>query len=249
MPRCTTILISLFFLFNLLPASWAFAGELDKFEEDATKVKEDKPSSQHNHNDDDSFLGDIFAQIVISAGKGSLSREGYAEEGDTVAKRQQGDRLLPRARLDVAGQFLEHDISAVDLRGEVGYAAFAGQVRYTRMWEDSNGNALTTTYGHFLLRMALGSKGEMDLGVGALNLAGRQSTTGVSMTLPIQVHGDNFGVEARPAWSALNDNVIQDYDVALVAGVRFVALRAGYRWLLAPHETLKGPYAGVSLSW
>ncbi len=249
MARCTTIFISLFFLFNFLPASCALAGELDKFEEDATKVKEDKPSSQHNHNDDDSILGDIFVHIVMSLGKESMSREGHAEEGDTVAKRQRGERLLPRARLDVSGQFLEHDISAVDLRGEVGYAAFAGQVRYTRMWEDGSGDALTTTYGHFLFRLALGSKGEMDLGVGALNLAGRQSTTGVSTTLPIQVHGDNFGVEARPVWSALNGNVIQDYDVALVAGVRFVAFRAGYRWLLAPHETLKGPYAGVSLSW
>ena len=251
MPRYITILFPLLFLLNILPTSRAFAGQLDKFEADATKMKEEKPSSQRSHlyNDDSSFLGELLVIIFSAAGNNSYAREGSPAEGDLVAKRKKGDRLLPRARLDVVGELVEHDISAVDLRGEVGYACIAGQVRYTRMWEDGNRDVLNTTYGHVLFRMAFGSQGEMDLGLGAVNLAGRRSTTAFSVTLPIQVHGDNIGIEARPAWSTPNGNVMQDYDVAVVAGLQFIALRAGYRWLLAPHETLKGPYAGVSLSW
>ena len=51
-----------------------------------------------------------------------------------------------------------------------------------------------------------------------------------------------MGIEIRPAWA---ENVT-DVDVALLLTLGPSSLKAGYRWIEHPHESLNGPYAGVS---
>jgi hypothetical protein len=40
---------------------------------------------------------------------------------------------------------------------------------------------------------------------------------------------------------------VSDYDLAALLGWRYVSLKAGYRWVSSPRESLNGPYAGLSL--
>ena len=51
---------------------------------------------------------------------------------------------------------------------------------------------------------------------------------------------------AAPAQGKL-DAFESDYDVAALLTWRNVSLKAGYRWVASPHESLAGPYAGLSL--
>jgi hypothetical protein len=52
----------------------------------------------------------------------------------------------------------------------------------------------------------------------------------------------NFGVEFRPAWS----DRVSDYDLGVLITWRYASLKTGYRWVLTPHESLNGPYVGLS---
>ena len=91
------------------------------------------------------------------------------------------------------------------------------------------------------------------LGLGGLVISGNETASGISGTAPVLIHPWEFlGLEFRPAWAGVNDNVVQDYDLSLLAGWRFVSVRAGYRWTILddahfraaaiPEEDLWGPY-------
>lgn len=176
-----------------------------------------------------------------------VSRESEAVE---VAPRRPGEALIPFARFDAGYQFVASDVSALDLRAEAGYAMAAIQVRRTEYREKEPKDDLETTGIHALYRMSFGNHFEMDIGLGALVLQRDGSRSGFSFTLPILIHpSDRFGIEFRPAWSDLGGSTIQDYDVTVLVGVRYVSARAGYRWVRAGFAHLDGPEVGVAVRW
>ncbi len=171
-------------------------------------------------------------------------------EAIDVGPRRPGEALIPFARLDMGYQFLESDVSALDIRAEAGYAMAAVQVRRTDYREKEPKDDLATTAIHALYRMSFGNSFGMDIGLGALVLQREGSRSGFSFTLPFLIHpSDHFGIELRPAWSDLGGSTIQDYDVAIVGGWRHVSARAGYRWVRAGFAHLDGPEVGVSVRW
>ena len=85
---------------------------------------------------------------------------------------------------------------------------------------------------------------------GAVFLDSDSSESGFSFALPIRVAPVSFAsLEYRPTWGWINENTISDEDLALCVGVRYVSLRAGYRWTKVQSTTLDGPIVGVLLSW
>jgi len=170
--------------------------------------------------------------------------------GKGVRPRREGEALIPVLRIDVTYQNAGSDITAWDYRFEAGYGPVGFQMRRTVYDENAPAASLEVFEYHALYRMSAGSKLEVDLGVGAMILNGLQSNNGYSVTVPILYHPTDFyGLEFRPVWSSINENDIQDFDLAVLFGWRYASVKAGYRWLRSPHQSLDGPEIGIALRW
>lgn len=225
------------------------ASQLDNFEYQATKSSPEKGDHKRDDefDDDDSFsscLGSFFGVVVEGAA------DGIREAGDGAGPTElPGLRHRPVVRFDYSYQSVKSDIRADDFRLEVGQDQFAVQIRTTHYRESRPKDDLELTEGYFLYRIASRHL-DVDLGIGALNLAGNDSNTGGSLTLPLALHANDYlGVEFRPSWSFIGANTIGDYDLALACGWKYVALRGGYRWVQVHGASLDGPYLGISLRY
>jgi hypothetical protein len=261
------ILIGLTFL-----SPCAMAGKLEDFEKDATKERvEDKtpePSHSHHHGTESMVDRDVanclgggiasfLGLFLVEFGKVSYHRAGpddyvvkspSSEKETVIENRKSGQALIPIARLDISYQDVESDVSAMDYRGEVGYGPVALQVRETHYAEERPDDDLDILQIHMLYRMSIGEKIEIDLGFGGMSIEGENDNSGLSITVPVLIHSwDYFGVEFRSSWSSINNNTIQDYDLSLLTGWRYLSLRAGYRRVMSDTESLSGPFAGLSL--
>lgn len=264
-----------FFLVCLMLPLPVFAGTLSDFEYDAIK-KNEGPAEKGNTDSNSKAsgnegvaegiakgfaegfgegIGNILVGGVVSifayGGGASLARvEGNGYEKYETQPRREGEALIPFARVDVGYQDVKSDVTAADLCAEIGYAPFGIHVRQTRYWEDGPKDNLTATQIQGLYRMSIGSKAELDLGIGSLYLEGDESNSGASFTVPVLIHpSDFFGFEFRPVWSSINGNTINDYDAALLLGWRFASLRISYRWFMTDHESLNGPQIGIAMRW
>jgi hypothetical protein len=76
-------------------------------------------------------------------------------------------------------------------------------------------------------------------------LTGRDDdTTQPAWTLPMHFRPADFlAIDFVPVWT----DTIGDYDLGLLFFWRYVFLKAGYRWLVRPAESLEGPYGGVTI--
>lgn len=202
------------------------------------------------------FPGKALTELFggIAAG-GRLSREriepdssGAQKDGSIV--RKSGEALIPFLRVDVLYQEVERDVTATDLTVLAGYGPIGVQMRRTVFSEEVPDDRLRVAEYHVLYRMSAGRTFEVDLGAGAMVLDGKAENSGFSLTLPLLWHPkDFFGIEFRPLWSTINENDIQDHDLSVLLGWRYCSLRAGYRWVRSPSESLDGPHIGVSMRW
>lgn len=225
----------------------ALAGKLDDFETEATEGDGDGGGGDSDDvyvdgEDDAYFAAALFALLVPVYGA--------TKSWDSVGSRAPGEATLAFARVDAAYQLVESDVDAGDLRGELGYGPFALQARETHYDEDQPRDSLDLIQAHALLRMLFLPMLEVDLGLGAIVLDGDGTETGFSGTVPVLIHPWDFlGLEFRPAWAAVNDSTVSDYDLSLLAGWRFISARAGYRWTDSGDETLNGPIFGLAARW
>jgi hypothetical protein len=269
-------LLAAFFLFAATGS--ALAGQLEDFEWDASRrhqqnVSETRKSTSGNKSSvsDDiisdmageclslgcaplvqGVLGGLFSGLA-SGGAQSWKRvdaEGTGALNPDSGLRKSGEALLPFLRLDALYQNVEGDVTAKDIRFEAGYGPLGFQVRRTIYDEKDPITSLELTEYYFLYRMSSGSMVEIDLGLGGTELKGTQFNSGLSVTVPVLYHPSQFfGIELRPAWSSINESSIQDVDAAVLVGMRYISVKAGYRWMRSPHQSLDGPEAGLSLRW
>jgi hypothetical protein len=251
-------LLSVLLLLLLAGQSWA--GTLSDFEKDATKQESSEKSRRHRPEPEPSdeepsnIFGEIIGEAIVKPISLAIVYGGSASWQRAVGAHQQprrdGDPLLPKFRIDSSYQIVADDVQALDLRGEAGFGPIALQVRHTRYWEQHPADRLSTTQVHLLYRMSPTPSFEWDLGLGALILDGRGSNSGASFTSPLVLHPWRYlGLELRPAWSAINGNAIQDYDLAMLIGPRHASFKLGYRWFVSEHTSLNGPQAGLAVYW
>jgi hypothetical protein len=90
--------------------------------------------------------------------------------------------------------------------------------------------------------MSFGDNVELDTGIGTMNLSGAAERSGISMTLPLKIQpAPRFGLAFRPAWGWMEEGSISDYELVASAGLPYVALSGGYRWLRHGDASLDGP--------
>lgn len=253
------------------------AGKVSDFEKDATKKEEKSKSdkddedekkeereeeerrrrrryhdrSHHHDRHRDPYSESFFYDAIILPGWNSWdrvqprpidARYAFAEPRET------GEVLIPFFRLDAAYQNVDSDVEAIDIRAELGYGPIALSIRDTNYQESDPDDELEIFQMHALYRMSFSEAFEVDAGLGILTIDGDGQNSGLSLTLPVLIrYTENLGFEFRPSWSSVNGNTIQDYDVGAMLGMRFVALRAGYRWIESENTSLNGPYLGISI--
>lgn len=240
-------------LFLMLPCRGISGGKLDSFEESATQER----TAKHKRYDDDSddsilnafgeMLLDIFGHGMAYGGASSWERVESGPDKDLlldVVPRRIGDPQIPLARFDVSYQSVESDVDAYGYRAECGYGPFGLSFDQTHYREVSPQDDLDLVWLYGLYRMSFGPAVEVDLGFGALTLAGNEHDTRFAFSVPVLIRPNDFvGIEVRPAWSGH----VTDCDLGLLVGGRYASLKTGYRFTHSPGESLDGPYAGLSI--
>lgn len=246
----------------------ATAGRLDTFEQGATGVSDG--GSNQDDTDDASLSDHIVDALWTALGLDLLFEaafDGFESGGQKSGARigiydgtgpqppgflrEPGETLIPFLAVDINRQNVESDVTATDVRAEVGWAMFGAQWRHTRFEEKFPSDHLDLDQAHLLYRMSFSPRLETDIGIGVLVLDGNNYNSGSSMTVPIRFRANDWiSMEFRPAWGRINGNSISDYDVSVTVTRRHAGLRIGYRDVdSGGGNELKGPYAGVSFQY
>jgi hypothetical protein len=193
-------------------------------------------------------------------------KEGWAAEeygGLMWPHHQKGQAAMPFVRADLNWQYVDSDNDAIDARLELGYRVLGFQARTTTYANRSADLSQRVNQYYGLLRYGLQYRDlfpgviELAFGLGVATQRGDVSNdSSPALTLPVKYFPtDWLGVEFRPAWyEADHAGIVYnigDYDLSASFGLRFVQLRAGYRWLWynSIGQFNDGPYAGISLSY
>ena len=235
-----------------------FAGKLNDFEEDVVKEQEEQKPPKHHEDDDDKepgFFASLFRGIargIVGAlcGSDDADREPGASDHGKPEFNGQPDNaaLLPWFRLDAGYQPVASEVRAFDARAELGLYRLGLQGRFTYYHETDPADDLRLIQLHGLWHLPVSQQVQIGLGAGAVMLGGEEWNSGFSLTSPILIYPKEFlGVEFRPSWSWIHGNPISDYDLGVVLSHSHVGLRLGYRWVKSAHESLDGPYFGVSV--
>jgi hypothetical protein len=237
-------------------------GDLDRFEDEATKKKKPEKADDSNvcgeADGGDSFtdaflweLGRLSFYSTVYGGIGSwvrVHRTSSVEWRNEFPRRTLGEPLIPFLAAEGLYQDTGGDISATSLRTEIGYGPLGFEHRATRFEEQKPEDRMTLTQTHVLYRMSFSRYVGVNLGAGMATLEGNRETSGFSLTTPVQVYPLSFlGAEFRPAWAWIHDNTISDLSLVLVARRSVLSLKAGYRWVSAGSRNLDGPVVGVAV--
>lgn len=228
----------------------ARAGIIDDYEKDATMDRSHERRRDHYH--DHHYPYDYGRRSPSRSRTRSL---GFLWEKDP---HQPGEPVLPFARFDGHQQSVETNVDARDYYVQLGYEPFGLDVRHTRFTETNPTDHLDVYRFHALLRLggALetgvfreGARSfyEIDVGLGYVQLDGNNRQGAVSFTLPILIYpSKHLGFEFRPAWATINESKLADYDLSVHLLLKYVGIKAGYRWLKSPSMELSGPYLGLT---
>lgn len=191
---------------------------------------------------------------------------GWVEVSDSIFPRHKtGQATIPYVRIDYNRLWAEQ-VDAHDGRFEAGYKLVAVHGRLTR-YEDEVGEKLDIRQYYLALRYGGYRPGfvpgtfEFAVGLGlvhhtgsALSNNGLDEDTSGALTIPIKYYpADWLGFEFRPSWYRFYDIAHGDYDLSVSAGMRYLQVRGGYRWIWENGrgivDALSGPYAGLSVSF
>ena len=239
----------------------AHAGTLDDFEDEATESSSsvrDTVAVQETYASN--CLGSIGWALVKGVGQGvgqllwiggeaSLQRMAPASLGDTVrmGRRVPGEFQLPFAAIDLQYQHVESDIRALGGRAEIGHGLIGLGVSHAHFLEDHPDDELGVTRWHALYRMSLDESFEIDVGLGSIILAGNETNSGFSMTVPVRIDiEETWAADVRPTWGWVGDNTIIQVDAGVMYLWQHVSATLGYRWLTCGDSELNGAFVGVS---
>lgn len=226
---------------------------------DSVKTKEvEEDDDDDNDNDNTGFLGTVLEGCFFALAIGSVCSwyrvTGHPADADTErswGRRETGETGIPYAALNFSYESVRFsDVTAVDGRFEGGFGPLGVQYRFTRFEEKNPDTSLDLSWLHGVLRESYTRYVEVGFAFGAVYLDGKSHDSGFSFGIPFRIAPVSFAsLEYRPTWGWITDTTITDEDLALCVGVKYVSLRAGYRWTKAQDITLEGPVVGVLLSW
>lgn len=144
-------------------------GKLRGFEGDGHDKGKGKGHDEHGrghgygHDKDRDYDDDVDGSIFFFIGTvygGMVSWDRVAGTGEEAKPRENGETLVPYFNLNTSYHWVDPDITAIDLRGELGYGPFALELRRTTFEEDFGAGSLVelkVDQTYFLYRMSFGS--------------------------------------------------------------------------------------------
>lgn len=188
-----------------------------------------------------------IAMIPVAMAGSSVEREsGNPKTG--VDKRHAHDRDIPHLALDLNW----HDVDAAqDIRGgeariEMGKGPLSVEASVLRYRQREPAATLDISHLHLLLR-GTAQVAQLNLGVGAVIMHGRDDNSGPSVLAALSIFPtDRLSLDTRWTGGWINGSLSNEYDLALGWGMHGYAVRAGYRYNVAADESLHGPYIGLA---
>jgi len=251
----------------LLCSQQASAGKLGDFEADISKSKsggsqKDTHSSYECYSCGSSSVSDSFfdalfegiftalvdgtADIIAQGGNNSQQRVNENTDHTELSLRKHGEILIPYYRLNLNFQRIDDDISAIDLKMELGKGPVAFELRTTQFSDDSDDSNLNYSQIQYLHRMSFGNSTGINLGIGYGRLKGDSIFDGLVLSLPMLFKvSENFGLEFRPLYFNADDVDITELDASVLYTHRKLAFRAGYRSIQSDNVDISGPYLGM----
>lgn len=173
-----------------------------------------------------------------------------AQSGSLFDKTAVGGFILPLLRLDYDQGELESSITAKDYQIEAGLGPFAVMHKESTLMEDGSHDELRSRQTFFLYRLGMSKNAEVDFGLGDYTLSGNTKNNESAYSLGLKLHLDNgFGVEYRPMRVNGNDIKLTEHELTIHYGQQYGAVKAGYHWMLSDHESLKGPFLGLTFAF
>ncbi len=241
----------------------AWAGKLDDYEKAATRPKPSTRAQTDRESDGDchGFLSCFLDALLQSSSSSDDSADDEASSsapaGDDQSTADEPSSSSPVVAdrgtatlgtgFDIAYQSAGTGVWAYDLSimGHLGAVDIGGRI--THYVEASPPDTLDINQVNLTLPVKLGESLTMGGGIGLYQLAGNNTNTGLSLSLPFLLHepGNSWQVRITPLVADINGNTISDVDVR--AGYRRgpLALLAGYREMRAGAQLLGGPYLGA----
>jgi len=250
----------------LLVSATAQASSLGDFEKSATTDRDEFSDSSSSGSsercagpqEDDSLscslLRSIFsivadvtkAAVVIGISESHARAKGITESERGLVPRLEGEPLIPMARLDLAYQHIDADLSSLDGRIELGKGPWALQSRMTSFYDRSADERMNFAQFHAVMRLSFGNHFSLNPGVGLVNLSGQDSHWGGSLALPMYWHfHPNVGLELINAYG-VGDVAVDDKDYGVLISYKNTSVKLGLRRLISPAVTLSGYYVGLS---
>jgi hypothetical protein len=187
--------------------------------------------------------------MLFLGGQASYQRMTPATLGDTLrlVQRVPGEFQLPFVTLDLQYQHVESDIRALGGRAEIGHGFIGLEASHSHYLEDDPDDEMGITRWHVLYRMSPDECFEVDLGLGGIILAGDDTNSGFSLTVPARIDiEETWAADVRPAWGWIGGNTIIQVDAGVMYLWRHVSATLGYRFLTCGDSELSGPFVGVS---
>lgn len=263
--KLTTLFCTLLSVF-LIGSTQISAGELEDFEKQATKPKEEKKSkSSHgettyrsknraNANDNDSsFFDALFGILIGQTGSNShyKAQSTFSEEEHRyLSIRNGGDPDVPFFQLAVSGGDLESDLQLNDYFAELGYGAVSLSYDYTSFTEHDPDSTVRVKTGLINFRMTFVDGVQVDAGLGNMTLEGSRETSDAAFSLRTQIMKKRgLGAEYRFVNTAGKTLNISDHRFNILYNFQYWSLRAGYVYLKSSSSHLQGPVLGISFQY
>lgn len=245
------------------------AGKLDDFEHKATKQKPTTTTTRHktdhqtNHQTrlntstpcGYSLFKCLFQDLLLHATNAAFSgvRPAANEQIDTLplsGAMPSTIPLKPTLQLDIAYQPPRQQISAYDIRLELGSGPVGAQARVTHYKETNPSDHMNLFHLHGLARLIKSNDFGFNLGLGISQLNGNNQTSGISFTLPMSWYvSSGVAIEFKPTLFQLHDTLLSDIDSSLVFITEAGNLNLGYRSINSRDVTISGPYLGLSIRY
>ena len=240
------------------------AGDLGDYEKSATHSHRHaeprgRGTAAHSASDDllEDLIGDLFDHVFVDVldlmfvegARMSFARvqPSYDPFYDNLGLRVRGDPDLPYLAADLGYQWVHGDVSAIDVRAEIGYGPFGAQVRDTHYDELYPRDNLDILHIEGLLRVSGSREFQVALGMGGVVIDGHEKHGGFSMTAPVGIYPwRHWGARFTPTWSWVAGNQTNEYDGSLEFVQQLYSLRIGYRTSKTGPDRLHGPYVGAS---
>lgn len=198
----------------------------------------------HCHHHCDDAGAELVFWTFIALGYGGQYSVAYMDE------RERGELLLPILRVESSFLYDDARRGAYGTLIEGGWGFLGARANYWDHFDVSTDDHVAMITWHLLYRATFGEYLEIDLGGGGIEIGGDNEKHGGSGVFGVRWRPDErLSVEYFRSWHDIEREDYSEHDLAFRVNLEGVHFKLGYRYLGLPERNLKGPYAGIGVTF